>query len=97
MFPKRCSGLIKSGNDVGYNFEILNSVININQNQKTILFPKIKNYFKGSLEGKRIAVWGLAFKPDTDDIREAPSLYLIEKLLESGAVFVPLILRLWRM
>ena len=84
-FPKDVQALVKSGNDVGYNFEILNSVININQNQKTILFPKIKNYFKGSLEGKRIAVWGLAFKPDTDDIREAPSLYLIEKLLESGA------------
>ena len=84
-FPKDVQALVKSGNDVGYNFEILNSVININQNQKTILFPKIKNYFKGSLEGKRIAVWGLAFKPDTDDIREAPSLYLIEKLLEEGA------------
>ena len=84
-FPKDVQALVKSGNDVGYNFEILKSVININQNQKTILFPKIKNYFKGSLEGKRIAVWGLAFKPDTDDIREAPSLYLIEKLLESGA------------
>ena len=84
-FPKDVQALVKSGNDVGYNFEILNSVININQNQKTILFPKIKNYFKGSLEGKRIAFWGLAFKPDTDDIREAPSLYLIEKLLEEGA------------
>lgn len=84
-FPKDVQALVKSGNDVGYNFEILKSVININQNQKTILFPKIKNYFKGSLEGKRIAVWGLAFKPDTDDIREAPSLYLIEKLLEVGA------------
>ena len=84
-FPKDVQALVKSGNDVGYNFEILNSVININQNQKTILFPKIKNYFKGSIEGKRIAVWGLAFKPDTDDIREAPSLYLIEKLLEEGA------------
>ena len=84
-FPKDVQALVKSGNDVGYNFEILNSVININQNQKTILFPKIKNYFKGSINGKRIALWGLAFKPDTDDIREAPSLYLIEKLLEGGA------------
>lgn len=84
-FPKDVKALVKSGNDAGYTFEILNSVININQNQKTILFPKIKNYFKGSLKGKRIAVWGLAFKPDTDDIREAPALYLIEKLLESGA------------
>jgi len=84
-FPKDVQALVKSGNDVGYSFEILNSVIRINQSQKTILFPKIKNYFKGSLKGKRIAVWGLAFKPDTDDIREAPALYLIDELLESGA------------
>jgi UDPglucose 6-dehydrogenase len=84
-FPKDVQALVKSGNDLGYSFEILNSVIRINQSQKTILFPKIKNYFKGSLQGKRIAVWGLAFKPDTDDIREAPALYLIDELLESGA------------
>ena len=82
-FPKDVQALVKSGYDVGYNFEILNSVIQINQHQKTILFPKMKNYFRGSLEGKKIAVWGLAFKPDTDDIREAPALYLIEKLLEN--------------
>ena len=84
-FPKDVQALVKSGEDAGYSFEILNAVIQINQNQKTILFPKMKNYFKGSLEGKKIAVWGLAFKPDTDDIREAPSLYLIKKLLKSGA------------
>jgi len=84
-FPKDIQALVKSGNDVGYSFEILNSVIQINQNQKTILFPKIRNYFKGSLTGKKIAVWGLAFKPDTDDIREAPALYLIEMLLKCGA------------
>jgi len=84
-FPKDVQALVKSGNDVGYSFEILNSVININKNQKTIIYPKIKNYFKGSIEGKKIAVWGLSFKPDTDDIREAPALYLIEKLLEGGA------------
>jgi len=84
-FPKDVQALVKSGKDAGYSFEILNSVININKNQKTIIYPKIKNYFKGSLEGKKIAVWGLSFKPDTDDIREAPALYLIEKLLEGGA------------
>ena len=84
-FPKDVQALVKSGNDVGYSFEILKSVININKKQKTIIYPKIKNYFKGSIEGKKIAVWGLSFKPDTDDIREAPALYLIEKLLEGGA------------
>jgi len=84
-FPKDVQALVKSGNDVGYSFEILNSVIKINKNQKTIMYPKIKNYFKGSLEGKKIAVWGLSFKPDTDDIREAPALYLIQKLLDGGA------------
>ena len=84
-FPKDVQALVKSGNDVDFSFEILNSVIKVNQQQKTILFPKIKNYFKGNLTGKNIAVWGLSFKPDTDDIREAPSLYLIKKLIESGA------------
>ena len=84
-FPKDVQALVKSGNDVDFSFEILNSVIKVNQQQKTILFPKIKNYFKGTLTGKNIAVWGLSFKPDTDDIREAPSLYLIKKLIESGA------------
>ena len=84
-FPKDVQALVKSGNDLNFSFNILNSVIKVNQNQKTILFPKIKNYFKGNLTGKNIAIWGLSFKPDTDDIREAPSLYLIKKLIESGA------------
>ena len=73
-------------------FQILNSVVQINQRQKTIIFPKIKNYFKGNLSGKKIAFWGLSFKPDTDDLREAPSLYMIEKLLNEGveiSVFDP--------
>ena len=66
-------------------FAILDSVIEVNENQKTVLFPKINSHFNGDLKDKKIAVWGLAFKPDTDDIREAPALYMIDKLLDSGA------------
>jgi UDPglucose 6-dehydrogenase len=84
-FPKDVQALVKSGKDNDYDFEILNAVMDINEKQKTILFPKMKNYFRGDLNGKNIAVWGLAFKPDTDDIREAPALYMIEKLLAEGA------------
>lgn len=83
-FPKDVKALIKSGKEVGYNFQILESVEEINQKQKIILIPEIEKYL-GGLEGKRIAVWGLAFKENTDDIREAPSLEIIEKLLEKGA------------
>jgi UDPglucose 6-dehydrogenase len=57
----------------------------VNEDQKMILLPRIKNFFRGNLKGKKIAVWGLAFKPDTDDIREAPAMYLIRALLEEGA------------
>lgn len=84
-FPKDVQALVKSGHTHNYNFQILNSVIEVNEQQKTILIPKIKNYFKGSLKGKHFALWGLAFKPNTDDIREAPALYMIDKLLEEGA------------
>lgn len=84
-FPKDVQALAKSGNDEGYNFRILESVMDINNLQKTILFEPLKNYFKGNLKGKKIGLWGLAFKPDTDDIREAPSLYMIDKLVEAGA------------
>ncbi len=87
-FPKDVQALVKSGREHDFNFEILDAVTKVNHEQKTILFPKIKNYFKGDLKGKRIAVWGLSFKPDTDDIREAPALYMIEKLIESGAEVV---------
>ncbi|MDX1472091.1 MAG: UDP binding domain-containing protein, partial [Flavobacteriaceae bacterium] len=66
-------------------FKILDSVINVNAKQKTALIPKIKNYFQNDLNGKRIGIWGLAFKPETDDIREAPALYIIEDLLKAGA------------
>lgn len=84
-FPKDVKALYKSGRDADHHFAILDSVINVNEQQKTVLFPKIEAYFKGNLKGKHIALWGLAFKPDTDDIREAPALYMIEKLLSAGA------------
>ena len=84
-FPKDVKALRKSGLDNDYDFNILNAVININQKQKTILLPRIKTYFNEDLKGKKIAIWGLAFKPETDDIREAPSLYTIDELLSLGA------------
>ena len=84
-FPKDVQALAKSGKEYGYEFGILNSVMSINEKQKTIIVPKIKAYFKDDLKGKKIALWGLAFKPDTDDIREAPALYIIDELLKSGA------------
>jgi len=83
-FPKDVSALHKSAIEYGYDFKILDSVMSINETQKTIIIGKIKEYFKNDLKGKKIAIWGLAFKPDTDDIREAPSLYIIKKLLEEG-------------
>ncbi|HRG53990.1 MAG TPA: UDP-glucose/GDP-mannose dehydrogenase family protein, partial [Bacteroidia bacterium] len=87
-FPKDVQALAKSAKEVNYDFKILDSVMSINEKQKTIILPKIKKYFDGSLRGKKIAVWGLAFKPDTDDIREAPALYIIDELLKEGASVV---------
>lgn len=84
-FPKDVQAIAKSANDVGYNFALLEAVMKVNEKQKTIIVPKILEYFGGSLKGKKIALWGLAFKPDTDDIREAPALYIIEELLKAGA------------
>ena len=84
-FPKDVKALHKSGLDVGYNFKILNSVIKINDYQKRVLVPRIENFFNDKLDDKVFAIWGLAFKPETDDIREAPSLYMIEDLLKKGA------------
>jgi UDPglucose 6-dehydrogenase len=83
-FPKDVQALWKSGKENNFNFEILDAVMKVNQAQKTVLFPKIKNFFRGDLKGKKIAIWGLAFKPDTDDIREAPALFLIDLMLEAG-------------
>jgi UDPglucose 6-dehydrogenase len=84
-FPKDVKALHKSGKDINYNFKILEAVVEVNEHQKTILFPEVSSYFDDNLEGKTIAIWGLAFKPETDDIREAPALYMIDKLLEAGA------------
>ena len=84
-FPKDVKALQKAGSDENYDFKILNSVIEINEKQKTILIPKIESHFNKNLNGKKIAIWGLAFKPETDDIREAPAIYLMKSLLEKGA------------
>ena len=87
-FPKDVKALHKSGIDHGYDFDILDAVIKVNNVQKTILVPKISSYFNNDLKGKTIAIWGLAFKPETDDIREAPALYIIDELLQKGAKVV---------
>ena len=84
-FPKDVQALVKSSKDVEYTFSILNSVMEVNERQKTILLPKIMKFFNNDLKGRHIAIWGLAFKPDTDDIREAPALYIIDELLAAGA------------
>ena len=87
-FPKDVQALVKSAGEVNYDFRILDSVMDVNQKQKTIIVPKVKSYFGGDLKGKKIALWGLAFKPDTDDIREAPALYVIDELVAAGAEIV---------
>lgn len=84
-FPKDVQALAKSGKEYGYEFSILDSVMRVNEEQKVIIMPKIKAYFNNDLKDKKIALWGLAFKPDTDDIREAPALYIIDELLKLGA------------
>jgi len=84
-FPKDVQALVKSGKENYFDFRILQAVIEINDDQKKVLLPKVKNYFRGNLTGKKIAIWGLAFKPDTDDIREAPALEIIQDLLNHGA------------
>lgn len=84
-FPKDVQALAKSAAEVNYDFKILESVMEVNEKQKTIIVPKIKAYFNNDLKGKKIALWGLAFKPDTDDIREAPALFIIDELTKAGA------------
>ncbi|MEI9944471.1 MAG: UDP-glucose/GDP-mannose dehydrogenase family protein [Chitinophagaceae bacterium] len=84
-FPKDVQALVKSSNEVKYDFKILNAVMEVNETQKLHLMPKIKSYFNNNLKGKHFALWGLAFKPNTDDIREAPALYMIDELTAAGA------------
>lgn len=87
-FPKDVKALIKTAKEHKYDMRILNAVEGVNESQKEVLFDKVKTHFKGDLKGKKFALWGLSFKPKTDDMREAPSLVIIEKLLKAGASVV---------
>jgi UDPglucose 6-dehydrogenase len=84
-FPKDVQALAKTADENGYDFKILEAVMQTNEEQKLKLLPKVKAYFNGKLGDKKIAIWGLAFKPNTDDIREAPALYNIDALVKEGA------------
>ena len=83
-FPKDVKALISTASDHGYPMRILQAVEDVNEEQKTLLFRKLSAHFDGDLRGRKVAMWGLAFKPETDDMREAPSLVLIDRLLEAG-------------
>lgn len=87
-FPKDVNALIKTGADSGYNLGILETVDKVNKRQKLVLVEKLLDHFGGDVKGKRFAIWGLSFKPNTDDMREAPSISIVEKLLELGAEIV---------
>lgn len=84
-FPKDVQALAKAAEENQYEFKLLQAVMNVNEKQKTVLVDKVLKYYKGNIQGKHFALWGLAFKPETDDIREAPALYIIEHLLKEGA------------
>ena len=83
-FPKDVKALIKTAEQNGYRMRVLQAVEEVNERQKNILFEKLNNHFEGRLEGRTIALWGLSFKPETDDMREAPALVLIDALLKAG-------------
>ncbi len=83
-FPKDVKALIKTASQNGYELRVLKSVEDVNEDQKSVLFNKLSKYFDGKIEGKTVAMWGLSFKPQTDDMREAPALVLIEKLIAAG-------------
>lgn len=87
-FPKDVKALHHIAEENKYDFRLVKSVMEVNEKQKTILVEKVKKYFGGNLKGKKIALWGLAFKPDTDDIREAPSLHIIDALLKEGTTVI---------
>lgn len=92
-FPKDVKALIHTAKDNGYTMQVIEAVERVNENQKAILFEKLKKYYGGDLKGRTIALWGLSFKPETDDMREAPSLVIIDKLLKAGCtvrVFDPI-------
>lgn len=84
-FPKDVQALVKAADENNYDFQILKSVMEINEKQKTILVDKVLKYYKNDIKGKHFALWGLAFKPETDDVREAPALYIIDALVKAGA------------
>jgi UDPglucose 6-dehydrogenase len=84
-FPKDVKALIKTSIENGHQLEVMQAVENVNDRQKEVIFKKILNHFQGDLKGKKFAIWGLSFKPNTDDMREAPALVVISKLLEAGA------------
>jgi UDPglucose 6-dehydrogenase len=85
-FPKDVKALIKTAKDFNYELKVLKAVEEVNEKQKEILFSKILYFFNGNLKDKKIAIWGISFKPNTDDVREAPSLKIINKLIEAGAI-----------
>ena len=85
-FPKDVRALVKSAKEISYDLKILEAVIEVNERQKVYLVPGVKKYFGGNLKNKKIALWGLAFKPNTDDIREAPALFMIDELLKEEAI-----------
>ena len=85
-FPKDVKALIKTADDIGYSLEVIKAVENVNNRQKEMLFKKISKHFKGDLKNKIFGIWGLSFKPNTDDMREAPSLKIIEQLIAAGAI-----------
>ena len=84
-FPKDVKALVHTGLENGYHLRVIEAVEEVNESQKHIVFDKLKTAFDGNLKGKRIAIWGLAFKPETDDMREAPALVIIDELLKAGA------------